>query len=590
MAIPEEIINEIKYRNDIESVMAPYIDLKRRGKNLVGLCPFHNEKTPSFTVYPENGSFYCFGCGVGGDVFSFVRQIENLDYIDAVKLLAERSGVTIPQDGYDDSMQKLKNTIYEINRETARFYHTYLMSSDGKWALDYLTGRGLSIDTIKHFGLGAAPDSWDSLIKHLNGLGYSIADMIQANVVGKSQRGTYYDRFRKRVMYPIINIRGKVIGFSGRAMPGEDKMGGKYVNTSDTPVYKKSENLFGMNFAKNHCDEQIILVEGNMDVITLHQAGFENAVAALGTSFTDDQAKLLSRYTKEIVLIMDSDAAGQKAARRAGEILQNTGLEIRVVVLPDGKDPDEYIKKQGAARFRALLDGAVSEIEYKLLTAVEGIDTSSSDGKLQYLSRAAVIIAESSDVMTRDLYIGKLSDKYGVSRTALESKINDIRKQKFKQREKREFDEILHPKFSKTDVNPEKRMYPAAVAAEETVIAILLQHPDFYETACERLKSHDMISVINRRIYKSLCECIAAGRHPDLSYFGEMLNQAEMGYLASLANSEKGDKNALIVLKDSIKVILDEGARIKSSDTKNMSVDDWANNLQKIIDAKKKGK
>ena len=590
MAIPEEIINEIKYRNDIESVMAPYIDLKRRGKNLVGLCPFHNEKTPSFTVYPENGSFYCFGCGVGGDVFSFVRQIENLDYIDAVKLLAERSGVTIPQDGYDDSMQKLKNTIYEINRETARFYHTYLMSPDGKWALDYLTGRGLSIDTIKHFGLGAAPDSWDSLIKHLKGLGYSIADMIQANVVGKSQRGTYYDRFRKRVMYPIINIRGKVIGFSGRAMPGEDKMGGKYVNTSDTPVYKKSENLFGMNFAKNHCDEQIILVEGNMDVITLHQAGFENAVAALGTSFTDDQAKLLSRYTKEIVLIMDSDAAGQKAARRAGEILQNTGLEIRVVVLPDGKDPDEYIKKQGAARFRALLDGAVSEIEYKLLTAVEGIDTSSSDGKLQYLSRAAVIIAESSDVMTRDLYIGKLSDKYGVSRTALESKINDIRKQKFKQREKREFDEILHPKFSKTDVNPEKRMYPAAVAAEETVIAILLQHPDFYETACERLKSHDMISVINRRIYKSLCECIAEGRHPDLSYFGEMLNQAEMGYLASLANSEKGDKNALIVLKDSIKVILDEGVRIKSSDTKNMSVDDWANNLQKIIDAKKKGK
>ena len=590
MAIPEDIINEIKYRNDIESVMAPYIDLKRRGKNLVGLCPFHNEKTPSFTVYPENGSFYCFGCGVGGDVFSFVRQIENLDYIDAVKLLAERSGVTIPQDGYDDSIQKLKNTIYEINRETARFYHTYLMSPDGKWALDYLTGRGLSIDTIKHFGLGAAPDSWDSLIKHLKGLGYSIADMIQANVVGKSQRGTYYDRFRKRVMYPIINIRGKVIGFSGRAMPGEDKMGGKYVNTSDTPVYKKSENLFGMNFAKNHCDEQIILVEGNMDVITLHQAGFENAVAALGTSFTDDQAKLLSRFTKEIVLIMDSDAAGQKAARRAGEILQNTGLEIRVVVLPDGKDPDEYIKKQGAARFRALLDGAVSEIEYKLLTAVEGIDTSSSDGKLQYLSRAAVIIAESSDVMTRDLYIGKLSDKYGVSRTALESKINDIRKQKFKQREKREFDEILHPKFSKTDVNPEKRMYPAAVAAEETVIAILLQHPDFYETACERLKSHDMISVINRRIYKSLCECIAEGRHPDLSYFGEMLNQAEMGYLASLANSEKGDKNALIVLKDSIKVILDEGVRIKSSDTKNMSVDDWANNLQKIIDAKKKGK
>ncbi len=590
MAIPEEVINEIKYRNDIESVMAPYVSLKRRGKNLVGLCPFHNEKTPSFTVYPENGSFYCFGCGVGGDVFSFVRQIENLDYIDAVKLLAERSGITLPQDGYDDSMQKLKNTIFEINRETARFYHTYLMSPEGKWALDYLIGRGLSIATIKHFGLGAAPDGWDNLIKYLKGLGYSIPDMLQANVIGKSQRGSYYDRFRKRVMFPIINIRGKIIGFSGRAMPGEDKMGGKYVNTSDTPVYKKSENLFGMNFAKNHCDERVILVEGNMDVISLHQAGFENVVAALGTSFTDEQAKLLSRYTKEIILIMDSDAAGQKAVRRSSEILQSTGLDIRVVVLPDGKDPDEYIKKNGAARFNALLQGAVSEIEYKLLTAVGDIDTASDDGKLQYLSKAAEIIAESSDVMTRDLYIGRLSDKYGVSRTALETKVNDIRKRKIKQREKREFDEILRPRFDKSDVNPEKRLYPAAVAAEETVIAVLFQHPDYYKTAKDMLKPEDMLSSINRRIYKALCDCMADERNPDLSYFGEMLNPSEMGYLSSLANSEKGDKNALIVLKDSIKVILDEGIRIKSGDIKNMSVDDWAQNLQKIIESKQKGK
>ena len=589
MAIPEEIINEIKYKNDIETVMAPYVALKRRGKNLVGLCPFHNEKTPSFTVYPENGSFYCFGCGVGGDVFSFVRQIENLDYIDAVKLLAERSGITLPQDGYDDSMQKLKTTIYEINRETAKFYHTYLMSPEGKWALDYLTGRGLSIATIKHFGLGAAPDGWDNLIKHLKGLGYSIPDMLQANVIGKSQRGTYYDRFRKRVMFPIINIRGKVIGFSGRAMPGEDKMGGKYVNTSDTPVYKKSENLFGMNFAKNNCDERVILVEGNMDVISLHQAGFENAVAALGTAFTDEQAKLLSRYTKEIVLIMDSDEAGQKAARRAGNVLQSTGINIRVVLLPDGKDPDEFIKKNGAQRFNALLEGAVSEIEYKLLAAVNGIDITGEDGKVKYLNKAAEIIAESNDIITRDIYIGKLSEKYGISRTAIKDKVEQIRKTNHRRREKREFEEMVHPRFEKTDVNPEKRMYPAAVAAEETVIAILMQHPDFYETATERLAYDKIITTVNRRIYKLICECIASGRNPDLSYFGETLSPAEMGYLASLANSEKGDKNALIVLKDSIKVILDEGLR-KTENPKDMSVDDWAQNLQQIIESKQKGK
>ncbi len=589
MAIPEEVINEIKYRNDIETVMAPYVNLKRRGKNLVGLCPFHNEKTPSFTVYPENGSFYCFGCGVGGDVFSFVRQIENLDYIEAVKLLAERSGVALPQDGYDDSMQRLKNTIYEINRETARFYHSYIMSNEGKWALDYLVGRGLSISTIKHFGLGAAPDSWDSLINHLKGLGYSIPDMLQANVIGKSQRGSYYDRFRKRVMFPIINIRGKIIGFSGRAMPGDDKSGGKYVNTADTPVYKKSENLFGMNFAKNHCDERVILVEGNMDVISLHQAGFQNTVAALGTSFTPEQAKLMSRYTKEVVLIMDSDAAGQKAARRAGEILQSTGLDIRVVLLPDGKDPDEYIKKNGAARFKALLDGAVSEMEFKLLSAVEGIDINGDDGKLQYLARAAQIISESNDVVARDLYIGRLCDKYGVSRTALTDKVNSLRRQNVRRQEKKEFDEIIRPKFDRGDINPEKRLYPAAATAEETVIAILMQHPDFYETAYERLKPEDMLTSVNRRIYSAICNCIASDRQPDLSYFGEMLSGAEMGYLASLANSEKGDKNALIVLKDSIKVIIDEGVIKKSGNTKDMSVDDWAENLKKIIETKQKG-
>lgn len=587
MAIPEEVINEIKYRNDIESVMAPYVSLKRRGKNLVGLCPFHNEKTPSFTVYPENGSFYCFGCGIGGDVFSFIRHIENLDYIDAVKLLAERSGVTLPQDSYDDSLQQLKNKIFEINRDTAKFYHSYLMSPQGKWALDYLTGRGLSVSTIKHFGLGAAPDSWDMLIKHLTSLGYSISDMLQANVIAKSQRGTYYDRFRKRVMFPIINIRGKVIGFSGRAMPGDDKTGAKYINTSDTPVYKKSENLFGMNFAKNHCDEQIILVEGNMDVISLHQAGFQNTVAALGTSFTSEQANLLSRYTKSIVLMLDADAAGQKAVKRAGEILQNTGIDVRVVLLPDGKDPDEYIKKHGQARFKALINGAVSEIEYKLLKAVEDINVDTDDGKLQYLAKASQILAESDDVITRDLYIGRLSEKYGVSRTAIETKIADIRKKRDFQRKKKEFNDIIHQKYNTSEVNPEKRMYPAVAAAEETVIAILLQHPDFFEVANSKLSPDDMFTTVNKRIYKAITDCYSSGREFDLSYFGEILNTAEMGYLTSLLNSEKGDKNALIVLKDSIKVILDERLSVSKNDIMNMSVDDWAERLKTIIENKK---
>ena len=589
MPIPEEVINEIKYRNEIESVIAPYVNLKRRGKNLVGLCPFHNEKTPSFTVYPENGSFYCFGCGVGGDVFSFTRLVENLDYIDAVKLLAERSGVTLPEDSYDDSMQKLKSRIYDINRETAKFYHKYLMTAEGKWALDYLTGRGLALATIKHFGLGAAPDSWDSLINHLKSKGYSINDMVQANVVGKSQRGSYYDRFRNRVMFPIIDIRGNIIGFSGRARPGDEKAGGKYVNTADTPVYKKSENLFGMNFAKNFCSDRIILVEGNMDVISLHQAGFENTVAALGTSFTEQQAKLISRYTKEIVLTLDADAAGQKAAARAGEILKNTGLNVRVVTIPDGKDPDDYIKKYGSERFGALLEGAVSEIEYKLLTAVDGIDVSSDDGKLKYLARAAEILADTGDVMIRDVYIGRLSDKYGVSRGALQTKVEEIRRRHRRTAEKKHFSGIITPKYSASDINPEKRNHPAAAAAEEAIIAVLMQHPDFYDIAAKELPPDEMITSLNRRIYTELLKLLSEGRAVDVSYFGEKFSAAELGFVVSLLNSEKGEKNALIVLKDSIQVILGENFKQRSLNVKEMSDEDWASSMQKIIENKKKG-
>lgn len=588
--IPEDIINEIKYRNDIETAISQYVNLKRRGKNLVGLCPFHSEKTPSFTVYPENGSFYCFGCGVGGDVFTFTGLIENLDYIESVKLLAERSGITLPQDGYDDSMQRLKKRIYDINRDTARFFHAFLMSPGGKWALDYLTGRGLTVKTIKHFGLGAAPDSWDALIHHLKEKGYTESDMLAANVIGKSERGSLYDRFRKRVMFPIINIRGNIVAFSGRAMPGDDKQGGKYVNTADTPVYKKSENLFGINFAKNVCSERVILVEGNMDVISLHQAGFENTVAPLGTAFTTEQANLLSRYTKEIVLMLDADAAGQKAVRRASELLENTGLSVRVVVVPDGKDPDEYIKKNGKERFAALLEGAVSDMEYKLLTAAKDINLDNEDGRLKYLAAAAEIIAASDDIMTRDIYIGRLSEKYGVSRTALNARIEELRKRNRRQKQKKEISDIIRPKFTKDDINPERRKSVKGTAAEETLIAVLLKNPDFYKIAAEKLPPEKMLTSLNRRIYETILSVLERGGTLDISAFAEKLLPAEIGYLVSLQNSEKAGKNPEIVLKDCIGVILEEDMLLESSEKSENSVEEWAAGLQNLIDKKVRGK
>ena len=589
MALTEDLKLEIKYRNDIESVISQYVNLRRRGKNLVGLCPFHNEKTPSFTVYPENGSFYCFGCGAGGDVITFTSLIENLDYMESVKLLAERSGIQIPEDsGYDNSMQELKNRIYEINRETARFYYSYLMSPGGKWALDYLKGRGLTEATIKRFGLGAAPDSWDSLLKYLKSKGFSLADMVQANVISQSNRGTYFDRFRNRIMFPIFNLRGNCIAFSGRVRPGDDKAQGKYVNTQDTPVYKKSQHLFALNFAKADCAERVILVEGNMDVISLHQAGFTNAVAALGTAFGEEQVKLLSRYTKEIVVTLDADEAGQKAVRRTIETLKDSGIRIRVLVIPDGKDPDEFIKKNGAAKFRALLDGAVSDIEYKLLTAAEGIDVTTDAGRLQYLKRAAEILSLVYDSLTVDLYAGRLADKYGVSKTALISQIESTRKQHAKTQYKKEIREVVTPRINREDVNPDRRRYPRAVKAEEAIISILLSHPDLYNAFESRLSAEDMLTPLNKRILGEVCALLKNG-HPvaDITLLGDRLTPQEMGYLVSLQNGVIAEKNAKTVLNDCIKVILEEKATVNADKDQDLSLDDWAKKMQQIAENKK---
>ncbi len=583
MAIPEEILSEIKYRNDIETVISPYVNLKRRGKNLIGLCPFHNEKTPSFTLYPDNGSFYCFGCGVGGDIFTFTKLIENLDYIEAVKLLADRSGVTIPDDGYDDSMQKLRQTVLNINKESARFFHNYLMSAGGKWALDYLLGRGLTLKTIKHFGLGAAPNDWDLLLRHLKSLGFSEADMLQANVISKSSSGKFYDRFRNRVIFPIINLRGNVIAFSGRKNPSDEKAA-KFINSTDTVVYKKGQNLFGINFAKNDCSERIILVEGNMDVVSLQQAGFTNTVAPLGTAFTVEQAKLLSRYTKEIVVTLDADAAGQKAVMRALETMKDLGIPIRVLVLPECKDPDEFIKKNGAARFRMLLDGAVSDIEYRLLRAAEGIDMNSDDGRLKYLIKAAEVLASLDDTLTVDLYESKLSQKYGVSKTALAAKIKEIRSNKTKQRVKKEINDIVTPKFTRNDVNPEKRLMPKIVAAEETFLSVLLQHPDLFEVAYEKLKPDDMASSLNKRIYSEFAEILIDNKNIDISFLGDRFSPSELGYIVSLQN---GVENPEHVLFDCINVILTENKIKALGNANESSVDDWQKKIRDIINIKK---
>lgn len=424
--INKEKIDEIKSKNNIQDVISKYVKLTPKGSNLIGLCPFHNEKTPSFTVYPEKDSFYCFGCGIGGDIIEFIQRIEKIDYISAVKLLAERSGVKITEDAEDNYYIKMRNKILAINQEAAKFYQSYLKSTNGKWATDYLSDRGLSSETIENFQLGCAPKDWNALLNYLKTKGYNEYEIEKANLITKSlKNGKYYDRFRNRVIFPIKDIYGNIIAFSSRINP-EENDGAKYMNTADTFVYKKRQNLFGIDIAKNHCAKCMILVEGNMDVISLHQAGFKNVVAPLGTALTEEQIKLLAKLTKEIVLLFDADVAGQKATEKVINLFKGSELSVCVVELPNTKDPDEFIKKNGAEAFKALLNSAVCDIEYKLLCAEKEIEINSDTSKLKYLTAAAEIIASSDDVLAREVYIDSLSRKYSTSKEALTKKVEEI--------------------------------------------------------------------------------------------------------------------------------------------------------------------
>lgn len=589
MALSEEFLIELKMRNDIESVVGGYVNLKRKGSNLVGLCPFHNEKTPSFTLYPENGSYYCFGCGAGGDVITFIRSIENLDYMEAIRFLAERAGLNLPQDGsYDDSMQRLKTRVLEINREAGKFFHACLMSESGRAALDYLTGRGLTIATIRHFGIGYAPDSWDALLGHLKKRGYKEDEINVANLCSRSRKGNFFDRFRNRVMFPIIDLRGNVIAFSGRVMPGVESNGQKYVNTSDTPVFKKSHNIFGMNFAKNSCAERLILVEGQMDAIALHQAGFTNAVAVQGTAFTSEQAKLIARYTKEAVVAMDADAAGQKATDKVMRILSENGVTVKVLRIPDGKDPDEFIKKNGGEAFKALLEGASGDIEYRLLTARNGIDMSTNDGIRRYLIKAAEVLSDCRDPIARDLYASRLSKSFEVSKDAILSKASELSRAQTRNRRKREAEQAIRPPTDGV-IGRERRIHMRASGAEETLISLLMYNPDYYSTVKAQISEDTFITDFNRRIYKRLSEILENGGNYDISLMSSDFTPEEMGRIAALQNRASGRVNAKAELNDCIAVMLEEKEKQDMPQASEMSGDEWEAYLNKLRETKKRG-
>ncbi len=575
MAISERFIQELQERVDIEEVISSHITLRRRGKTLVGLCPFHNEKTPSFTVYPDTNSFYCFGCGAGGDVISFIRRIDNLDYVEAVKTVAQMAGMSMPEDGYDDTLAKRRMRLLAANREAARFFNACLMDEKNRPALDYFLRRALTTATIRHFGLGYAPDSWHALTEHLRSKGFTYEEMVLANLVRRSDKNgkaNYYDNFRNRVMFPIIDLRGNVIAFGGRVM---DDSKPKYINTSDTPVYKKSNGVFALNFAKNANENKLLLVEGYMDVIALHQAGFTNAIACLGTAFTSEQANLLSRYAEEIIICYDNDGAGREATQRALNVLGKTGLKLRVVTMSGGKDADEIIRTHGKERFAELLGMAANKTEYRLLQERNKYNLNTDDGKLRFLTAAAQILAECSAIEC-DIYATRLSNELGVSAESINAQIRSVKTRQRRSDESKRLKEseaLIERSFADKN-NPQRAANIRAAKAEETLIASLMRNPDFYPKLKDKFSADDFVTDFNKRIMRCLADKLDKGFIPELSLFAGEFTPEEMGSVTRIYMSSAELNNTLRECEDCISV-LQNAAESKPTDVSSLSAEEY---------------
>lgn len=419
---PEELIEEVRINNDIVDVISEYVKLDRKGKYFFGLCPFHKEKSPSFSVTPSLQIFHCYGCGKGGNVFSFIMQAENLQFIEAVKFLADRAKIQLPEGEGEEEKEKarIKQEILNINIEAARFYHHQLQLDQNEKARTYLKNRGITQQTIKKFGMGFSTEDWEGLYKHLSHKGFDDALIFNSGLILKKKNGGYYDRFRGRVMFPIFDIRGNVIGFGGRVL---DSSVPKYLNSPETPVYFKGKNLYGMNFAKGSEEKRVIIVEGYMDVISLHQRGIINTVASLGTALTESQGRLLKKYAEEIIISYDADTAGQAATMRGLDLLNDIGCNVKVLTVPEGKDPDEFIRKNGEAEFRKLIDNSISLLEYKVKILRNQIETDTTEGKIKFLNKLADVLAKLDNRVEREMYVKKLSKDYEISEEALLSEI-----------------------------------------------------------------------------------------------------------------------------------------------------------------------
>ena len=545
MAFPQSFIEDLIARSDIVDVVGSYVRLtKRSGANYFGLCPFHNERTPSFSVNPSEQFYYCFGCGKGGGVINFIMEIENLPYPDAVAHLAQRAGMQLPEESFDPNAKK-RARMLALNKDAARFFYEQLSTPNGARAGNYMRERRISPAVATRFGLGYAPDSWDSLMKAMSAKGYQEYELFEADLIRQRSRGGFYDTFRNRLMFPIIDVRGDVIGFSGRIIgDGEPK----YLNSRDTLVYNKGRNLFALNLAKKSKSGYIILSEGNIDIVSLHQAGFDSAVASLGTSLTPEQARLLSRYTKQVIIAYDNDGAGIKAAQRAIGILERLDIKVKVLRMNGAKDPDEFIRLRGAEAFRQLLEGSEDQIEYRLNVVGAKYDLSQDDQKVAYLQEAAQLIASLPSSVAREVYASRVAAQTGVGQDAVISEVRRNRKKIVNRAIKTEEQRITRPEQAVQPVAKELRYSdPVSAVAEEGIIRLLFRDPALISVP-ELPDPEDFSSDTLAGIYRLLRKRITAGEIPDINSMTAELSPEEMNLLVSILQKPEllsGSKSAL---------------------------------------------
>ena len=539
MAFPPSFIDELVARNPIEDVVGQYVNLKRSGANMFGLCPFHGEKTASFSVAPDKGIYYCFGCHKGGGVINFQMEVEGLSYPDAVRALAKRVGMTVPEDEQYQSRYRQQERLWALHKEAARFFHSQLYAPVGKTALEYALGRGMSKAILTTFGVGYAPDSWDSLVKAMRAKGYTDKELTDSGLVTVSQKnGNLFDRFRDRLMFPIIDVRGNVIAFGGRIIKN-DKEAAKYLNSPETLIFNKRKNLFGLNLAKKTKENALILVEGNIDVVALHQYGFTNAVASLGTSLTEEQAALITRYAEQVILIYDGDQAGQNATKRAIPILEKAGLQVKVLQIRDAKDPDEFLKKFGADKFKLLLEGSSNRVEYQLNAIRQKYDIREDDQRIKYLQERADLISTVSSAVQQEVYGHRVAETAKISSDAMRLEISRALKRR-QNREKKKQEAI--------DLAPAKALQPKSrtirydnmksAMAEENVIALALREPALLDHAAD-LKPQEFSAPLLGKVFSQLQSRHTQGLEVSLAVLEDMTSE-EASHIAMIFQRQQG--------------------------------------------------